>query len=76
MPQPTKGKIRNGTLILPRAIRKQWRDKEVVLIPGKGTLIVQALDAAWERYEEKLRTGKGAIETRTISEASRAAKRR
>lgn len=75
MQQLLRTKIRNGTILLPPRIRKQWKNKEVFIVPEKDRMIIQALEAEWDAYEEKLRRGKNKISTRIIEEAVRAAKK-
>lgn len=69
MDQITKTKVKNGTITLPARVRKSWRNKEVVVVEEGNRLIVQPVDAEWDRYEKKLQKGKGSISSKIIEEA-------
>lgn len=75
MPVITKAKIRNGALRLPTALRKSWRNQDVLLVPTADRLIVQRVEPDWQRYEGKIRRDRKTISTRTINAAVRAARR-
>lgn len=69
MNQITTAKIENGTLTLPRSVRKLWQNKEVLILPEKDRLIVQPLEAEWDSYEEKVSKGRKQITSRMIDKA-------
>lgn len=72
----TRTKFRAGTLILPPAMRKAWSNREVILVPQTGRLIIQPLEAEWDRYEANMAKAKNKISPATIAAAVRWAKRR
>lgn len=74
MPPITKVKIRNGALRLPPALRKTWRNRDVLLVPAADRLIVQLVEPDWQAYEAKLRRAGKSIRRGTIEAAVRAAR--
>ena len=66
-------KVKNGTIVLPRELRKAWKMAEVFVFPSDDTLIIKKvqkpLEADWKKYEEKLRKGGKKISLKIINEA-------
>ena len=71
-------KVKNGTLTLPKELRKAWKEAEVFIFPSEDTLIVKKiqkpLEIDWKKYEEKLSKGRKRISPKIINEATKWAK--
>ncbi len=50
-------------------MREEWQNKDVILFPEKGRIIVQELENEWDMYEKKLRSGNKKVSSRLINEA-------
>jgi len=59
MTQPTITKIKNGKIVLPENLQKNWKERQVFLFPLKDTLIIKKiqkpLESDWENYEKNLK---------------------
>lgn len=72
----TRTKFMSGTLVLPKDMRKRWNNREVILLTQNDRLIIQPVEAEWERYEARILRAKNRISPTTIAVAARRAKRR
>ncbi|MEK9165758.1 MAG: hypothetical protein AAB525_02775 [Patescibacteria group bacterium] len=72
--QITTTTIKNGVLTLPAQVRKPWQNRQVFLFVEQNRLIVQPADAAWDKYEEKLRLGKKKLTLDMVDKAVKWAK--
>lgn len=55
-------KVKNGTIVLPKELKKAWKMAEVFIFPSEDTLIIKKiqkpLEADWDIYEKKLCRGR------------------
>ena len=52
----TKTKIENGTITLPKKIQRAWRNVEVVILPGKESILIKKISQpSLSELEPKLR---------------------
>lgn len=44
--------IKNGIIVLPKAIRKAWQGANIFLLPGEDSILIKKIEKPLERFSD------------------------
>lgn len=75
MGQPTRTKVKNGSIALPQEVGKSWSNREVMVFSDDNRIIIEPVESEWDEFEKRAEKGKENISLELIDEAVQWAKK-
>ena len=76
MTQPTITKIENGKIVLPKDLRKEWSNSEIILFPSENSLYIKKISPSLSQLKPKLKKLGKILSQKDINEAIKQARKK